>query len=71
MKGTITIDQEFCKGCEYCIEFCPKKVIYLSEKLNVKGYYFAELKEKEEDGCTGCATCAISCPEAAIEVYRE
>jgi 2-oxoglutarate ferredoxin oxidoreductase subunit delta len=68
MKGTIEIDQERCKGCLFCIEYCPKKAISLSNKLNVKGYFVAELSA--ENGCTGCATCAIVCPEVAIEVYK-
>ena len=69
MKGKISIDKELCKGCKYCINFCPKGSIQLSIKLNTKGYSFAE--HNEENNCTGCATCAVMCPEAAIEVYRE
>jgi 2-oxoglutarate ferredoxin oxidoreductase subunit delta len=68
MKGKITIDQELCKGCELCIEFCPKKLITLSDKLNAAGYLPSSFKESEE--CTGCASCATVCPEVAIEVYR-
>ena len=68
MKGLITIDPERCKGCLLCIEFCPKKAIFLTDKLNVKGYFFADFEE--EKGCTGCATCAVMCPEIAIEVYK-
>ena len=67
-KGTIKIDTERCKGCTFCIEFCPKKTIILSDKLNVKGYFTAQLQENDQ--CTGCATCAIMCPEVAIEVYK-
>ena len=69
MKGKIIIDKEFCKGCKFCIEFCPKGDIRLSTKLNSKGYHFAEYDKKKD--CTGCAICALVCPEAAIEVYRE
>ena len=69
MKGKILIDSDFCKGCKYCIEFCPKGVIRVSTKLNAKGYAYAEYDKLND--CTGCATCALVCPEAAIEVYRE
>ena len=69
MKGKIKIDEQFCKGCKFCIEFCPKGVIRVSTRLNAKGYAVAEDAEKKS--CTGCATCALVCPEAAIEVYRE
>ena len=69
MKGKIIIDSEFCKGCGFCREFCPKAVIRISVHLNTKGYAYAECHD--EQNCTGCATCALVCPEAAIEVHRE
>jgi 2-oxoglutarate ferredoxin oxidoreductase subunit delta len=68
MKGLIRIDQERCKGCSLCIEFCPKQAVFLSEKLNLKGYYVADFEENK--GCTGCALCAVICPDAAIEVDK-
>ncbi|HVN95411.1 MAG TPA: 4Fe-4S dicluster domain-containing protein [Syntrophorhabdaceae bacterium] len=68
MKGTITIDRERCKGCALCIEFCPKKAIFISDDLNLKGYYVAAFDET--GGCTGCATCAVMCPDVAIEVEK-
>lgn len=68
VKGTITIDVERCKGCCLCVEFCPKQAIYLSETLNLKGYFVAQATANGE--CNGCATCALVCPEVAIEVYK-
>jgi 2-oxoglutarate ferredoxin oxidoreductase subunit delta len=68
MKGTISIDQERCKGCGFCIEFCPRKVIELSDRLNSKGYFVAAFDDGKE--CSGCATCAVMCPEVAIEVMK-
>jgi 2-oxoglutarate ferredoxin oxidoreductase subunit delta len=68
MKGKITISREYCKGCEICVSFCPKKMITLSAELNNSGYSVAVYRESGE--CTGCAVCALVCPEAAIEVYR-
>jgi 2-oxoglutarate ferredoxin oxidoreductase subunit delta len=68
MKGTIEIDQERCKGCLFCVEFCPKKAISPSRTLNKKGYFVVELNG--DNGCTGCAVCAVVCPEVAIEVYK-
>jgi 2-oxoglutarate ferredoxin oxidoreductase subunit delta len=74
LKGYIEIDQEFCKGCKLCIEFCPKGLISLSDTLNLSGYHPADFTEKkggkEKGKCTGCSICAIICPEVAIEVYR-
>jgi 2-oxoglutarate ferredoxin oxidoreductase subunit delta len=68
MKGKIVMDQELCKGCGLCIEFCPKKLIKLSDKLNAAGYSPASFTGS--DDCSGCCSCATVCPEVAIEVYR-
>jgi 2-oxoglutarate ferredoxin oxidoreductase subunit delta len=68
MQGRIEIQQELCKGCELCISFCPKDVIYVSDRLNASGYLPAAFNDNDE--CTGCAVCALVCPEVAIEVYR-
>lgn len=72
-SGSINIDRELCKGCYLCISVCPNKMITISEQLNQKGYYPAEVKggEKKASGCTGCALCAVICPDVAIEVYRD
>ncbi len=72
-KGTIEIDREKCKGCHLCVAFCPRGCIVVSQGINDKGYFPAELQEPGEGGkgCTGCAVCALVCPDIAIEVYRE
>ena len=69
MKGKIQIELELCKGCQLCIEFCPKKCIALYDQVNAAGYVPARLVEDGE--CNGCGVCAIVCAEVAIEVYRE
>jgi 2-oxoglutarate ferredoxin oxidoreductase subunit delta len=68
-KGYIEIDQEFCKGCQLCISFCPKGSIYIAQSFNAAGYQPAAFNGDSE--CTGCAICALVCPEVAIEVYRD
>ena len=68
-KGYVEIDQEFCKGCQLCIPFCPKGSIYVSENLNTAGYQPAAFNGSSK--CTGCAICALVCPEVAIEVFRD
>jgi 2-oxoglutarate ferredoxin oxidoreductase subunit delta len=68
VKGTIKIAHDLCKGCELCINFCPKGVISQSDKLNAAGYQSAVFLDNGE--CTGCAICAVVCPEVAIEVWR-
>jgi len=69
VKAHIVIDRELCKECHLCILACKKSLIIATAELNSKGYH--PVVRKEAEGCTGCTLCAISCPEVAIEVYRE
>lgn len=65
----ITVDENLCKGCEMCVNACPKGIIALNtQKINAKGYHPAVLTN--EDECTGCCSCAIMCPDVAITVER-
>jgi 2-oxoglutarate ferredoxin oxidoreductase subunit delta len=57
-----------CKGCELCVEVCPKAALEMSEERNASGYHPAVLVHP--DKCNGCALCAEMCPESAIIVYR-
>ena len=67
VKGTVKIDIETCKGCELCIEACPRDSLQISKNINTKGYHYAVLVQ---DNCTGCVNCALVCPDAVITVYR-
>lgn len=68
MAGKIIIDTERCKGCNLCVEFCPKGCIVISKSSNKKGFFPVETSN---NGCTGCAACAIVCPDVAIKVFRD
>ena len=54
---SITIIKDFCKGCGFCIEYCPKKVYELSEEMNRKGYRLPFAVHAEE--CTECELCDL------------
>ncbi len=64
----VVFDEERCKGCELCVTFCPKNIIYLADRLNRQGYRPATVTEQEK--CISCAICARMCPDCAIEVYK-
>jgi len=63
-QGVVHIIEDRCKGCGYCIEFCPRNVLAFSERFNKKGYHPPELVQP--DGCVNCHYCEIICPEFAI-----
>ena len=66
--GKVVIDEERCKGCQLCIEVCPKHLLGAAESTNNFGYQPARVVGEEQ--CTGCALCAVMCPDIAIEVYK-
>lgn len=66
----VTFREERCKGCGLCISVCPKKIIEFSEKLNVKGYHPAVVKEEKMKECIGCASCARICPDVVITIEK-
>ncbi len=63
-RGTIVLKPERCKGCGFCIAFCPPRVLAFSAGFNVLGYHPPELIRPE--GCTGCDLCGLYCPDFAI-----
>ena len=67
--NTVLINHEFCKGCGYCVNICPKEVLCFSSEFNSHGYYPAIVNDGNR--CIGCGFCAQVCPEVAISVYRE
>lgn len=62
----ITINELMCKGCGYCIKFCPKHILEMGKERSQKGHFYPV--NIGADKCTTCAICALMCPEAAIEV---
>lgn len=68
-KGLVFIIEDRCKGCGYCIDFCPKKVLEFSPGFNRKGYHPPLVVKK--DDCVNCHFCEIICPEFAIFSVEE
>lgn len=66
-RGDVYIIKERCKGCRYCIEFCPQGVLKESEEFNAKGHHPPMMKEDPPlKVCNGCGFCTLICPEFAI-----
>ncbi len=65
----ITIKEDSCKGCEMCVNACPKQLLRLNrDKINAKGYHPAMMTD--QSACIGCKSCAIMCPDVCITVEK-
>ena len=67
--GHVYLDKQRCKGCGYCVEFCPRKVLQMGSELSPKGYLLVDVIDK--DKCLACGFCEVICPEFAIKVTEE
>jgi 2-oxoglutarate ferredoxin oxidoreductase subunit delta len=67
-RGKVFIDEDRCKGCGLCIEFCPSNVLEFAERFNKKGYHPPRAANPE--ACTGCDLCGLYCPDFAIHGVR-
>jgi len=63
-RGEVIIIAERCKGCAFCVEFCPKDVLAMSDTFNSKGYHPPYVVKHGE--CVNCNLCEMICPEFAI-----
>lgn len=64
-QGSVIIIESRCKGCGFCVEFCPNGCLKVSKRVNEKGYHPPEVVLQAED-CTACGLCTLICPEFAI-----
>lgn len=63
-RGRVVIIEQRCKGCTFCIEYCAREVLAMSESFNRKGYHYPEARKPEL--CVNCHFCEAVCPEFAI-----
>jgi 2-oxoglutarate ferredoxin oxidoreductase subunit delta len=63
-RGDVKIISDRCKGCGFCVEYCPKDVLVLSRGFNRKGYHPPEVAKHGE--CVNCNLCEMICPDFAI-----
>lgn len=68
-RGEIIINENNCRGCGYCQEFCKRECIVMSEdKFTPLGYILPIVANP--DKCNACGFCGRMCPQFAIEVYK-
>ena len=63
-RGEVVIIADRCKGCAFCVEYCPKDVLRMSEAFNRKGYHTPEVIHTAE--CVCCNLCEMICPDFAF-----
>ena len=61
IEGPIKINEVWCKGCEICVDVCPRDVLEMKDFVAVV---------KDEERCTFCQLCELLCPDFAIVVHR-
>lgn len=67
VRGEVVVITERCKGCAFCVEFCPRNVLALSKAFNRKGYHPPVVTRPGQ--CVNCNLCEMICPEFAIFSY--
>jgi 2-oxoglutarate ferredoxin oxidoreductase subunit delta len=68
-RGRVHLIDERCKGCGFCVEFCPQTVLLMSRRTNSKGYHLPEVAGDAH--CLSCGLCMLLCPDFAIYVEDE
>lgn len=66
-RGNVVIVDDRCKGCGFCVEYCPRDVLVLSKDFNRKGYH--PPRAVRSGDCINCNLCEMICPEFAIFSY--
>ena len=65
----IEFKDDWCKGCNICIDRCPVDALEESDRLNKKGVRPPQLKK--DNKCNYCRLCELICPDFAITVIPE
>ncbi|UCD13260.1 MAG: ferredoxin family protein [Thermoplasmatales archaeon] len=65
----IEVREDWCKGCNLCIERCPIDALEESDVLNRRGIRPPRLKKENE--CNYCRLCELICPDLAITVISD
>jgi 2-oxoglutarate ferredoxin oxidoreductase subunit delta len=65
----VKVDEKLCKGCYFCVKFCPMGVFVRSDIIGELGYNIAQVESPEK--CTGCKACLLYCPDLAVAIEEQ
>jgi 2-oxoglutarate ferredoxin oxidoreductase subunit delta len=65
----ITIDAEYCKGCNLCVHVCPRGALSKGVETRSKKGYLMPVGDPEK--CVLCRMCEAICPDFSISVSEE
>ncbi len=63
---TITVNEDWCKGCHICVQVCPRHVLEVDQQAYLRGFHPVRVARPED--CTACQQCELLCPDLAIMV---
>ncbi len=70
VRGQVLILVDRCKGCGFCVNYCPMEVLEVSQDFNAKGYHYPVVANP--DKCINCGLCELLCPDFAIwSLFKE
>ena len=69
LHGRVYVNETWCKGCGFCVQYCPTDALEMSKDYNAKGYHPPRVKTS--DDCRDCKFCEMVCPEFAIFVTSD
>ncbi|HEY3364817.1 MAG TPA: 4Fe-4S binding protein [Symbiobacteriaceae bacterium] len=64
----LELNENLCKGCELCVQACPRDVLAMGGNINALGYKPAAVVDAGR--CTGCKACALVCPEVVFTIWQ-
>lgn len=68
MRAKLEMNENHCKGCELCVQACPRDVLAMGSNINALGYRPASIVDPEK--CTACKACALVCPEVCFTIWQ-